>query len=206
MRQIWVVPLVLLLACGARTRPIPEGSTPPLPPDDNESMVSVRTYLAGLEPPVELEPTAIESVQLATVFPDYNFFAVGFAQFPVAHQPPEGLAAANVFAVGPGRTVRPISDREQLDAFFSERFPTTTQVEDSLATLAAHCYLELLEVLVQDGYYGFAGIDAQASAGEGLATVLVANGGTGELKVRLRFTGGFSAEVTSTLDAGPRPR
>ncbi len=211
-----VLPLLLVLACAgpvlacagpAATTPEPAGPDTPLPPTASDAQAGADAWLTARQGEAGAAAVALESRELAALFPSASFFAVAYAQWPLAVQPPEGLASSNLLVVEAGGAIRAITSREGLDAFFAARFAGDAVFAGAIAERAARAYLQLVQALVQDGYYDFEIVEASGAAGEGSARALVTRGGNGELRARLRLVdGALVVELVSELSPGPRPR
>jgi len=151
----------------------------------------------------------IDAPALKKSFPDYQFFALRFRQFPVARMIPEGMKASNVFAVGGGK-VEHLKDPKTLQAFFSQHGGKATS--DEAAGNLVQGWLSLSQEFIQDGFYKFTiGKPEVKSEGGKVAsaedTAVVMAGGNGEIKATLSFDAkGRLTRVSETHKARPGPR
>jgi hypothetical protein len=115
------------------------------------------------------------------------------------------LASSHLLVVEADGTVQAITGHPGLDALFVARFPGDAPVDAATAERAARAYLALTAALLRDGYFAFEIVEANGATDEASARALPTQGGNGDLRVRLRFAGGFTAEVVNKLQRGPRP-
>ncbi len=148
---------------------------------------------------------------VARTFPGFSFFGVQFRQYPVSIYPPEGtdLEESNLFMVQDG-VVTFLVDSGGLGTFFANQLGPVPDPE--AAKDAGRSWLCLSEELEQDLFFTFSVPDVQYEAGQDGAVVsgqvLVLNGGTGAIAVRMSFdAGGNLVDVneSSTVRAGVRP-
>ena len=130
----------------------------------------------------------ITDAYVARTFPETDFLAVWFRQYPVAVQPPEGLAAANVAYVQ-DREVYFLTDPDDLEGyFFAELGPVANPDETADA---GRTWLRLSEEFSQDGFYAFGAPEVKViptrSGGFVSGRVKVAEGGKGSLQAHLLF-------------------
>jgi hypothetical protein len=151
-----------------------------------------------------------EEKALAKMFPDYEFVAVRFRQYPIPQPQPEGLGlgAANVFAVK-GDKIEYLKDTKALEQFFKDHQPKVKGEDEARQGLSA--WLALSQEYHQDGFYRF-DILAKEFAVEGSGQTVrgravVMQGGNGELAVTLKFQDGKLAKVdeSAKIQAGVRP-
>jgi hypothetical protein len=150
----------------------------------------------------------IDDKAVAKSIPGYAFFAVLYRQFPVPVQLPQGMKAANLFAVGTDAKPKLLSSGDDLRNFFKDELPELTgeaQFKD-----AARAYVRLSQELHQDGFYRFKLEDdsTKIKGGEtATARVGVAQGGNGTLEATLKFERGKLNKIDEsvTLKPGPRP-
>jgi hypothetical protein len=149
-----------------------------------------------------------EEKGLAKTFPDYDFVVARFRQFPVARQLPEGLSAANVFAVKDGK-LQHLKDVKALQKFFKEHESPVkgeAQAKDAMTS-----WLALSQEYHQDGMFRFDILEKEYSVENAGKTIrgraIVMQGGNGELAVTLTFDEGKLNQVkeSAKIQAGPRP-
>jgi hypothetical protein len=145
---------------------------------------------------------------VARTFPGRTFCAVIFRQWPVAFYPPEDLAYSNVGIVARDQ-ISFITSTSDLRNFFAQLGPIT---DPDAEQDAGRTWLRLSEELEQDLFFTFSAPSVQYSSTKdgSLVTgqVVVLNGGTGEIDLRMPFDGdGNLGEVqeTSSVRAGIRP-
>ncbi len=151
----------------------------------------------------------ITAAPLAQTFPDYQFFAVRFRQYPVARVLPEGMKASNLFAVR-GDKVETLKTGQGLKGFFRSHAPAVKEEEDAAPVLQS--WLWLTQEFVQDGFYKFEidkSISAERKGGRLSVTgrEVVMAGGNGEIRATLTFDqGGKLEKAVEKVKVRPGPR
>jgi hypothetical protein len=139
-----------------------------------------------------------------------SYFGVYFQQWPIAIEPPQGLAPSNVFFVVE-QQVYYLTNPDGLKGYFLNVVQPVQNQDQALDV--ARSWLRLSVQFSQDGYFRFAAPVVHARTrptGEILVggTDKVASGGTGKLKVHMEFdAAGALADVVEqrTIHAGVRP-
>jgi ubiquinone/menaquinone biosynthesis C-methylase UbiE len=154
----------------------------------------------------------ITDAKLAQTLRAYQFFVLGFRQYPVVQAAPEPLKTRNLFAVGKNARVLHLTDIRALEEFFGNTLGLIT--DEKSAKSSAEAWLRLTEEFKQDGFFKF------SVPGESLTAVhsesgwrasgkaIVTQGGKGEIIADLSFTeAGKLAKVEekNTVKAGVRP-
>jgi hypothetical protein len=152
---------------------------------------------------------------VAQAFPGRLVLAVSFRLYPVAVRPPAPLRVQNLFIVGKDEEQEHITDFQGLQTFFKENLGQV--LTEDKAKKAARAWLEMSQVLAQDGYYKFSISNKDLTAGPaktgvqatGKAVVKPENGNQGQIQVTIQF--GLTGELESVkekkdLVRGKRPR
>jgi hypothetical protein len=147
---------------------------------------------------------------LAKRFPDYEFVAVRFRQYPIPQPQPEGLdlGPANVFAVK-GDKLQYLKDTKALEQFFKDHQPRVKGEDEARQVLSA--WLALSQEYRQDGFYRFDILAKEFAVKDSGQTVrgraVVMQGGNGDLAVTLKFKDGKLARVEeiAKIQEGVRP-
>jgi hypothetical protein len=154
----------------------------------------------------------IKADEVAALFPRTTFFAVVFRQYPVARRTPEGLKAANLFAVDNRGKVKVLSQQQALAKYVVANAGKAHG--EVPMKQAARAYLQLCQHLHQDGFFRFAILDdsVQVSRTEegatAVGTVVAMQGGSGTIKATLHFDADGKLtriEEQAMLRPGPRP-
>lgn len=150
---------------------------------------------------------AIKDEGVGRSFPNHEFIAVIFPQFPVARLAPAPLKSANVYAATKDGKLTLISDVKELEKFFrSARFGEREAAQKD----AVRAWLRLSQELRQDGFYQFKLEDdsLKVAGGKASGKVVVTQGGNGELSVTLTFKDGElkGHEEAAEIKRGVRPR
>jgi hypothetical protein len=152
--------------------------------------------------------TAITADYIDDTFPDTDFFAVIFRQYPQPAPPPEGLSASNVFLVQRG-TVFPLVGPADLRNFFLGNLaPVRGKAGAKDAGLA---WLRLSEEFSQDGFFTFGDPEANVTSSKReirvTGHVQVTAGGRGSISLVMSFTsGGVLDDVSETRAVHPGVR
>lgn len=156
--------------------------------------------------------TPIKDEALTKSFPRTAFFSVIFRQFPVGRVPPAGLRSANVFAVGTDDKVHVLKDPDGLKKFFQSHLVPAR--ENAALERAARAWLDLDQVLHQDGFFRFKVLEDSLKVSTGdngkkvSGTVVPMAGGSGTLTATLTFNEDgklTGVESLNKLRPGPRP-
>jgi len=153
----------------------------------------------------------LDAPSLAKSFPDYQFFALRFRQFPVARVLPEGMKASNVFAVSKDGKVEHLKDAKVLEGFFRTH-GAAAKNEDTAGALNQG-WLTLSQEFIQDGFYAFklGKPEVKTEGGKVVSatdTAVVMKGGNGEIRATLTFDNAGKlekADEVSKIRPGPRP-
>jgi hypothetical protein len=151
-----------------------------------------------------------EEKALAKLFPDFQFVAVRFRQFPLPQPQPKdlGLGAAGVCAVK-GDKITYIKDAKALAKFFKDHQPKVKSEDEARQALRA--WLALTQEYLQDGFYRFEILAKDFAVEDSGRTIrgraVVMQGGNGELAVTLKFKDGKLATIDeiAKIQAGVRP-
>jgi hypothetical protein len=154
----------------------------------------------------------ITDEMFARTFPEHRFFALIFRQYPVARITPEPLKPQNVFVIQKEGKVQHLTGIKPLEKFFRSKLALVQDAES--ARESAGAWLRLSEEFKQDGFFKFSipqdslTVQKLRSGVKASGKVIVTQGGSGEIRVALRFTAeGKLAEVEedNTVKAGVRP-
>jgi hypothetical protein len=144
---------------------------------------------------------------VARSFPNHDFVAVIFPQFPVARLAPAPLKASNIYAVTKDGKLTLINDQEGLEKFF--RAARVGEGEGALKDLV-RAWLVMSAELHQDGFYKFKVEDdsLKVADGKGSGKIVVTQGGNGELRVSLTVKDGVVKEIKqeAEIKRGVRPK
>ena len=127
---------------------------------------------------------------LPKIFPERQFVAVHFREWPVAKAAPKPLTSRNVFVVGKDGKPLLLTDAQGLEKYFKENAPPLTSGERLEAAVDA--WLRLSQEFVQDGYYKFQ-FDRNSRIGlkelmeSGVLNVVPEMGNKGHLKVEVWY-------------------
>lgn len=144
-------------------------------------------------------------------FPDLEFFSVVFPQFPVARLAPEPYKSSNLYAATKDGKLTLVTEFKGLQKLMGANKYTT----DKEIVAAAQAWAILSANLHQDGFYKFAlaekddiKVVADGDTKTVKASVVVKDGGTGQLNVKLSFQDGKLTGIGEDvkIEAGPRPR
>jgi hypothetical protein len=140
-------------------------------------------------------------------FPNHDFVAVIFPQFPVARLAPAPLKGSNIYAVTKDDKLTLVNDQEGLDKFF--RAARVGEGEVALKNVV-RAWLTLSAELHQDGFYKFKVEEDSLKVEQGKASgkIVVAQGGNGELRVSLTVKDGEVKEIKqeAEIKRGIRPK
>jgi hypothetical protein len=147
---------------------------------------------------------------LAKLFPEYQFVAIRFRQYPIAQPQPEdlGLPAGSVTAVK-GDKIEYLKDAKALEKFFTDHQAKVKGEDDAKQALSA--WLALTQEYRQDGFYRFDILPKEFAVEDSGQTIrgraVVMQGGNGEIAVTLKFKDGKLAKVdeTAKIHEGVRP-
>lgn len=148
---------------------------------------------------------------LAQTFPEYSIVVARFRLFPIARELPEGMGAANIFAVDKDNKLERIKDAKALEKFFKTHQAASKTGKEARSALAA--WLSLSQEFHQDGMFKFEvlekdfGVDEDGAKHTLRGRALVTQGGNGELSATAVFENGKLASVkeSAAIRPGPRP-
>jgi hypothetical protein len=205
MRALLIGMSLMLLACPA----LAQQKEQVLPEKAKKAVAAVQADLVKRK---AVGPLIVwkEEKALAKLFPDHQFVAVRFRQFPLPQPQPEGLGlgAAGVVAVK-GDKLEYLKDVKALAKFFEDH-QTKVQGEDG-ARQALRAWLALTQEYHQDGFYRFEILAKDFAVEDSGQTIrgraIVMQGGNGELAVTLKFKDGKLAKIdeTAKIQMGVRP-
>jgi hypothetical protein len=153
--------------------------------------------------------TAVTAEYIVDTFPDTDFFAVIFRQYPMPVLPPKGLSASNVFLVRDGAVFPLVGPTDLRDFFLGNLGRVGGKVGAKDAGLA---WLRLTEVFSQDGFFTFSNPQVKARTRnqeiQVTGSLTVAAGGRGSIHVAMEFDADGALEIvfeTRAVRPGVRP-
>jgi hypothetical protein len=211
IRHTFVASCVLALALNAGAALAGEKARPGGPSQEaaEAAKKQLLEHLGARAKGGQIDP--IGGLMLRRTFPDYQFFALHFRQYPVAMVVPEGLKFSNVFAVSKDGKVEHLKDAKDLEAFFRDHGPQAGK--ELVAVHLTQGWLQLSTWFVQDGFYKFTIGKPDVKTVSGMiasagCTAMVTAGGNGEIRATLRFDNTGKVEKADTvfkIHPGPRP-
>jgi hypothetical protein len=153
---------------------------------------------------------AITEDYVLNTFPDVQFVAVIFRQYPVAYLVPEWLSPSTLFLVIDGKVYYLLDSGQLRDFFFFALGPVANEDE---ALDALRTWLRLTQEFVQDLFYVFTGptakffLDVEAEVAYAYGYVEVKRGGRGYISAYLVFDlNGNLLDVVEEVNVKPGPR
>jgi hypothetical protein len=152
--------------------------------------------------------TAITADDIDDTFPDTDFFAVIFRQYPQPVPPPKGLSTSNVFLVRDGTVFPLVGPADLRNYFLGNLAPVRGKAG---AEDAGRAWLRLSEVFSQDGFFTFGAPQVKVTTSDEeiqvTGKVTVTAGGRGSIHVAMEFdSDGVLEDVSETRDVHPGVR
>jgi hypothetical protein len=93
-----------------------------------------------------------DTKELAKAFPEHQFVAIHFREWPIAKAPPKPLALRNLVVVAKDGKLLHLTDAKGLEQFFQE---TLAPIKKDAGDNLVEAWLRLTQEFVQDGFYKF---------------------------------------------------